>query len=187
MCSPAVLTTGEKTSYGFGNELRTVRGHRIAGHQGGGMAFDCAIYRCIDEKLAVIVLCNQTTASSRKLAAKIASFYLPDLADPKEGITDTEPSVAALLKTVLTDSAQGKADSSLFSPGSQEMVNFIRKVGPNFLRPAGPLNQIILLEKRIDGNQKSYRYRTKFENKTMVWMFALTLDGKIIGLQPAEE
>ena len=151
------------------------------------MAFNCTSYRCIDDKLAVIVLCNQTTAPSRNLAARIASFYLPGLADPKEGIADTEPKVADLLRTVLIDAAQGKADTSLFSPGSQEMVNFIRKVGPDFLRPAGPLSQITLLERRIDGNRKSYRYRTQFEKKTMVWMFALTLDGKIIGLQPAEE
>src|SRR5262249_8776151 len=75
MCRPAVLPTGEKPSYGLGQELRDVRGHRVAGHQGGGMAFNCTTYRCIDDKLAVIVLCNQTTAPSRNLAARIASLY----------------------------------------------------------------------------------------------------------------
>ncbi len=58
MRTPAVLSTGEKTSYGFGNELRNLRGHQIAGHQGGGMAFDCTLYRFVDDNLTVIVLCN---------------------------------------------------------------------------------------------------------------------------------
>ena len=58
MWTAAVLSTGEKTSYGFGNELRSMRGHQIAGHQGGGMAFDCTLYRFVDDNLTVIVLCN---------------------------------------------------------------------------------------------------------------------------------
>jgi len=187
MWTAAVLSTGEKTSYGFGNELRNMRGHEIVGHQGGGMAFDCTLYRFVDVNLTVIVLCNQTTAPSRTMAAKIASFYLPDLGEPEKGIEDKEPNVTALLRSILTDAAQGTADASLFSPGAQEMVNFIRKVGPEFLQRAGDLQSLTLLERRIDGNQRGYRYRAKFQNKTVVWAFALTLDGKISGLQPTDE
>src|SRR6266404_4830621 len=139
---------GETTSYGFGNELRNLRGHQIAGHQGGGMAFDCTLYRFADVNFTVIVLCNQTTAPSRTMAAKIASFYITDLANPENGIEDTEPKVTALLQNVLTDAAQGKADASKFSPGAQEMVNFIRKSGPEFLRRAGELQSLSLLERR---------------------------------------
>ena len=151
------------------------------------MAFDCTLYRFVDVNLTVIVLCNQTTAPSRTMAAKIASFYLPDLGEPEKGIEDKEPNVTALLRSILTDAAQGTADASLFSPGAQEMVNFIRKVGPEFLQRAGDLQSLTLLERRIDGNQRGYRYRAKFQNKTVVWAFALTLDGKILGLQPTDE
>ena len=164
-----------------------MRGHQIAGHQGGGMAFDCTLYRFVDVNLTVIVLCNQTTAPSRTMAAKIASFYLPDLGEPEKGIVDTEPNVTALLRSVLTDSAQGKVDASLFSPGAQEMVNFIRKAGPEFLHSAGELESLTLLERRIEANQRGYHYRAKFQNKTVVWSFALTPDGKILGLQPSDE
>src|SRR6266404_8005242 len=109
---------GETTSYGFGNELRNLRGHQIAGHQGGGMAFDCTLYCFVDVNLTVIVLCNQTTAPSRTMAAKIASFYLPDLGEPEKGIEDKEPNVTALLRSILTDAAQGRVDGSRFSPGA---------------------------------------------------------------------
>jgi len=187
MWTAAVLSTGEKTSYGFGNELRTMRGHQIAGHQGGGMAFDCTLYCFVDVNLTVIVLCNQTTAPSRTMTAKIASFYLPDLGEPEKGIEDKEPHVTALLPSILTDASQGKVDAALFSPGAQEMVNFIRKLGPEFLHRAGELQSLTLLERRIDGNQRGYRYRAKFQSKTVVWAFALTPDGKILGLQPADE
>ena len=186
MRSPAVLASGEKVNYGFGNELRELRGHRIAGHQGGGMAFNCSLYQFVDDKLAVIVLCNQTSAPSRTIAAKIASFYLADLNGPEEGIEDTEPEVTRLLKRVLADAVEGKVDASLFSPGAQEMVDFIRKVGPEFLKQAGPLKSMTLLERRTDKNQRAYRYRAQFQNKTVVWAVALTLDGKIIGIQPTD-
>jgi D-alanyl-D-alanine carboxypeptidase len=187
MWTPAVLKTGEIADYGFGNELRNLRGQRIAGHQGGGMAFNCTVYRLVDDKLAVIVLCNQTTAASRAIAAKIATFYLPDLAEPEKGIEDREPKVTALLKKVLGDAIEGKVDASLFSPGAQETVNFIRKVGPDFLHPLGPLESLTLLERRTEGSQIGYRYRGSFQKKTVVWIFALTTGGQIAGLQPADE
>ena len=121
------------------------------------------------------------------MAAKIASFYVPGLGDLENGLEDTEPQVTALLQKVLINAAQGDVDASLFSPGAQEMVNFIRRAGPDFLRPAGALQSLTLLERRSEGNQKGYRYRTKFQNKTVVWIFALTPDGKIAGLQPGDQ
>ncbi len=151
------------------------------------MAFDCTVYRLVDDKLAIIVLCNQTTAASRTMAAKIATFYLPDLAEPETGIRDDEPKVTALLASVLTGAVEGKVDALLFSPGAQETVKFIRKVGPDFLGSLGPLQSLTLLERRTDGNQSGYRYRAAFDKKTMVWTFALTPDGKIAGLQPTDE
>jgi len=151
------------------------------------MAFNCSLYQFVDDKLAVVVLCNQTNAPSRTIAAKIATFYLADLKGPEKGIEDKEPEVTRLLNRVLTDAVEGKVDASLFSPGAQEMVDFIRKVGPEFLKPAGPLKSITLLERRTDENQRAYRYRTEFQNKTVVWAFALTPDGKIIGIQPGDQ
>ena len=151
------------------------------------MAFNCSLYQFVDDKLAVIVLCNQTSAPSRTIAAKIASFYLAELNGPEQGIEDKEPEVTRLLKSVLADAADGKVDASRFSPGAREMVDFIRKAGPEFLKPAGPLKSITLLERRTDDHQRAYRYRAQFQNKTVVWALALTSDGKIIGIQPGDE
>jgi hypothetical protein len=36
-------------------------------------------------------------------------------------------------------------------------------------------------------NQRAYRYRAQFQNKTVVWTLALTPDGKISGIQPSDE
>ena len=60
-------------------------------------------------------------------------------------------------------------------------------MGPDFFGTFGPLESLTLLERRTDGNQSgSYRYRATFQKKK-VWVFALTPDGKIAGLQPTDE
>lgn len=135
----------------------------------------------------VIVLCNQTSAPSRAMVARIASFYLPALAAPDKSIADKNPPMTALLKGVLLDAAQGKANAALFSPSAQEKVAFVQRVGPRFLGPLGPLQSFTLLEQRDEGSRRTYRYRAVFKEKTLVWTFELTQEGKIVNLQPAEE
>src|SRR4051812_9354653 len=87
MFAPAHLANGEEVKYGLGNEVDVDHGHRVAGHQGGGLAFNATDLRFVDDKLAVIVLCNLTQAPSRVIARHIAAFYLPDISDEgKTGI-----------------------------------------------------------------------------------------------------
>ena len=79
MMRPFKLSTGEETEYGYGNELGVIKAHHFAGHQGSGVAFNSTLLRLVDDRITVIVLCNQTSAPSLPIAMHIAGIYVPDL------------------------------------------------------------------------------------------------------------
>jgi CubicO group peptidase (beta-lactamase class C family) len=189
MWTPARLNNGQEAPYGFGNELDMDHGHRVAGHQGGGVAFNSTLLRYPNDRLTVIVLCNETHAPSRPMARHIAAFYLPEISyEHDKGIVDREPETTRMLQGVLIAAAQGKVDPALFSPEAQkEIVPFIQRVGPGFLRPLGPLKSLILLEVRDEQASRIYRYRALFKDSSLLWTFTLTKVGKISSLQPTEE
>lgn len=188
MVTPARLSTGTEAPYGFGNELRMDHGHRAAGHQGGGLAYDATFLRYPEDRLTVIVLCNLTQAPSRTMARHIAALYLPDLSDERNrGIADTAPKTTAILKAVLLDAQQGKADPARFAPEAQAMLPFIQRAGPQFLGRLGPLNSFVLLERKEEGKKLSLRYRAVFGETSLLWNFDLAPDGKILSLEPTPE
>ena len=190
MITPVKLNHGEPASYGFGNELEMDHGHRVAGHQGGGLAFNATILRFPDDKLSVIVLGNLTQAPSRRVARHIASFYIPAISDEgNRGIPDDDPKLTETLKGVLTDVAQGKVNPDLFTPQAQNnVIPFIKNAGPRFLAPLGALQSLVLLEQTDQGANRTRRYRAVFAGGTsLIWTFQLTKDGKIISMDPQQQ
>jgi CubicO group peptidase (beta-lactamase class C family) len=75
MWTPAKLTDGKATKYGFGWFLDTVEGHRDIGHGGSTSGFSASIQRFPDENLAVIILTNTDEEIATTLARKIATFF----------------------------------------------------------------------------------------------------------------
>jgi D-alanyl-D-alanine carboxypeptidase len=188
MAIPARLSSRVETGYGLGTELSTRNGHRLSGYQGGGMAFNGTFLRRVDGELAVIVLCNQTSAPSRAMAVRIASFYDPDLSyERMKGIEDKDPEVTKLLRAALIDAQRGKADEGSFAPDALRTAAYIRRVGPDFLGRLGVLKLLVLLERREEPTQRVFTYRAEFAEATIVWSFTLNRDGKIISLEPLEE
>ena len=188
MTIPATLGDGGEANYGFGNELLTVRGHRMAGHQGGGMAFNTTLLHCLDDHLTVIVLCNQTSAPSRPMALHIASLYVPALAfETASALPDREPQVTALLEKVLRAAQQGRADAAWFAPQAQSLTGFIQREGPQFLGPRGMLKSLTLLDRREANGGRVYEYRAQFASGAIVWRLGLDAAGRIVLLAPVQE
>lgn len=190
MQMPAKLNSGEETKYGFANELDTDHGHAVAGHQGGGLAFNATLLRFPDDKLSVVVLSNLTQAPTQAMARRIASFYLPAISDERNrGIADADPKTTEILRGVLVDAAKGKANAALFAAEAQEkMIPFIERVGPRFLGSMGALQSFVLLEQTDAGANRIRRYRAAFANgASLIWTFELTKDGKILSMEPKEE
>ena len=188
MWMPTKLRSGVETDYGLGNELSEARGHRLAGHQGGGLAFNTTLLRCVDDKLTVIVLTNQTSAPSKAMAMRIASFFIPGLSyDQVKGIEDKDPKFTELLRAVLVDAQQGKADASLFASEALQTADFIKRAGPSFLGTKGALKSFLLLERREEATSRVFIYRSVFGETSILWTFALNKEGKILSLNPKEE
>ena len=189
MITPGKLSSGVETNYGFGNELLEIHGHKIAGHQGGGMAFNTAFLQFINDDVTVIVLCNQTTCPSKQMAIHIASFLIPDLdysAIPNKNIKESKQ-ITELFKNVLVNAKNGKVQSELFASESQETAKFISRAGPDFLGSKGDLKSVKLVDEKIEKGKHSYTYQTIFEKATLVWKFELNGDNKILNLSPIEQ
>ena len=74
--TPAVLTSGAATSYGYGWFLDTHRGHRRQRHEGDSIGFRTAIQRYPEVRLTVIVLVNRGAAPIDALADGVANAFL---------------------------------------------------------------------------------------------------------------
>ena len=74
--TPAVLSGGKKTSYGFGCEIGEYRGLKAVRHGGSTMGFRTHICRIPEKRFTVIVLINRSNAKPEEIADRIADLYL---------------------------------------------------------------------------------------------------------------
>ena len=74
--TPMVLTSGKKTSYGFGWEIGEYRGLQTVRHGGSTVGFRTHICRFPDKRFTVIVLANRASAKPEELADRVADLYL---------------------------------------------------------------------------------------------------------------
>ncbi|MBD0279959.1 MAG: beta-lactamase family protein [Flavisolibacter sp.] len=186
MVMPGKLISGTPTNYGLGNELFSIRGHRVAGHQGGGMAFNTTYLRFLDDHLSIIVLCNQTTGPSKQMALHIASMLNPDLDVLKKANKIIKESLAVrnLFKSVLQNAREGKIDFQQFAPEAQQTAQLISRVGPEFLQKQGILKSVELIDEQNMGGKHTYIYKTVFDNSTITWNFSLNEKRQVLDLRP---
>ena len=78
MQAPAVLTSGEKSFYGFGVSIGEYRGLRTITHGGGDRGISTYLLRFPGAKLAVAVLCNSDSIPAQMLAERVSELYLSD-------------------------------------------------------------------------------------------------------------
>lgn len=107
MQTPAVLTGGDRSSYGLGLEIGQHRGLRAISHSGGGGGFAANLVRYPDHGLAVAVLCNvDNVINPVALTRSVAEIYLADvLTGSSETSATTTPPTVALSADQLADKA----------------------------------------------------------------------------------
>ena len=76
MWTPAKLTDGTTSWYGFGWFVGSLYGRRWVGHGGNVNGFSAAITRFLDDSLTVIVLTNKDGENIDGIADQVASAYL---------------------------------------------------------------------------------------------------------------
>ncbi len=79
MWTPATLTDGTKTGYGFGWAMGDYQGHPFVGHSGGIPGFMTHAERFPQDDLAVIVLTNVAPSDPAQIARGVAGHYVPGL------------------------------------------------------------------------------------------------------------
>jgi D-alanyl-D-alanine carboxypeptidase len=189
MIQPGRLLTGLEVNYGLGNELFVIHGHRVAGHQGGGMAFNTCYLRFDDDRVSVIVLCNQTTGPSKQMATHIASLIIPGLQyDDSIHTTVEEPKkITEIFKAIIDKASKGEVDQRLFAEEASETANFIKRAGADFFKKQGELLSIRFLEESREGGKHIYVYRTRFKNATVLWNLEMNKEGKVLAINPMPE
>jgi CubicO group peptidase (beta-lactamase class C family) len=188
MWQPVRTSDGLPTQFGLGTELTSVGGRQLAGYQGGGLAFNSTFIRSGERRLAVVVLCNQTTAPSKKMALRIASIFEPELSlSRRERIDDPDPKTTQTLLKVIADARLGVADPSLYAPEAKEHADFVKRVGPEFLGRFPEIKSLELLERNTEGANQILTYRTTTKDTTLILVFTLNRDGMVLRIQPSEE
>lgn len=190
--TPPTLPGGNHTSYGMGWDREIIKGHLLLWHNGsitGCMGF---VGRFPGDHLSIVILSNMMpldgfddTPPFFGLGLGLAKHYLPDFAKHDDGIPDTDPQTAALLKTVSAQLASGTLDKSLFAPSFQVLLT-PAAVDPAhaLLAPLGPLTSLALLRRDAGGPA---RYRALYGTTAVDWLIAVDKDHKITGLRPQPE
>lgn len=71
------LDNGKETGYGFGWVVAEKDGKKFVVHAGGWAGTRTMIGRWIDDKLTIVVLCNDEGANPNKVANDLAKLFLP--------------------------------------------------------------------------------------------------------------
>jgi hypothetical protein len=86
------LNGGATQTYGFGWELGSVGGHRLAHHGGSLPGFRARLSRFMDDRLSVVVLTNADNADPNLIAIGIAALYIPGLI-PERTVAKVDPQI----------------------------------------------------------------------------------------------
>jgi CubicO group peptidase (beta-lactamase class C family) len=187
MWTPPRLNNGQPANFAVGWAAGTYRGQRTVGHSGGPALSD--ILRFPDLGLTVIVLCNQESLYPW-LAQGVADRYLPATARPAPvpEAADPNPALTARLSGMLNDAAKGTVSPDLFTPGAQQqLLPMVQHFLPLFFRPLDPLTSFRFVSRHEDGGLQTVEYRALYGDKSLLWTFLLTPDGKIQSLEPHVE
>ena len=145
--------------------------------------FSTYIARFVEDSLTVIVLLNEETGGAERLAFKIAEVYVPALQEPvKKEIADSNPKLTKMLKEVLSEAVQGRANSDLFDPEvAKTLVPRILSSKAQ-LSSLGSLKGFVLLShEEKEGNTRK-EYRATFQGMVARVTFSLNKEGKLTGL-----
>jgi len=186
MWTPATFNDGRKSTYGLGWGVNQFNGHRYVQHSGSHMTgFQSFIRRYLDDGLTVIVLINQVgRAEPGKIAARVAGMFDPALAPPTyRPIEDKEPQVAALVKEVYGKASRGELTADPFDAALWAELSSKLPAVRVFALATGPIESVLLVERKDENGQKLYRYRVAVKGRELLVLLGLNNDGKICKLE----
>ncbi len=132
METPARLTNGDTTAYGYGMVMGRYRGARVVEHNGADAGYRSYAGRFPDHGLAIAIACNAATANTTALARGVADVYLGALLSPAQG------EVALQAVPVSTESL-GRRAGVYVQPTTLQVIEIIMRDGRLVVGPGnGP-------------------------------------------------
>lgn len=181
MWTPATLADGSATDYGLGWQVGRVNGHRLVFHNGSRADTATFVARYVDDGLTVVVLANRNGAAVGRIGRHVAGLYLPAVMADDAAIQDADPEVTARLKSILLKLQDGTIDAADFPPEARkeitpELLGYLRRI----LVPAGRLTALELLAVEEKGGKRVYRYRARFDVRSVIVECTTARDGKVV-------
>ncbi len=180
--------------YGFAWSMGDQNGHKLIQHGGGWQGFTCQISRYPDDALTVVVLTNLNAARPALFARVIAGLADAPLLPPKfTAIDDTQPAIAASLRSLLDRIAAGQDIRDQVTPEFAKLVTpgaikeSQMRVGA--LWPGGTLSLVRRSAVPNDPIRVISTFRLTKGNEAILIVLSLTPDGKVaaLGFQPDRE
>jgi hypothetical protein len=171
MWTPARLNDGMKTRYGFGwgTSGRSDGGHLVISHEGNFSGFSSGIYRAVDDQLTVIILDNRLDSydAATELSQKIARLYVWKGPDYKP-IADKEPEITAHLRDIMERAGLGKSQMADFTVAEWAEWKPWQKQAQLDRTAYGPALSLVLVERKEENGNRSYRYRVQYKFGTIL-------------------
>jgi D-alanyl-D-alanine carboxypeptidase len=183
--TPVTLNNGQSHPYGFGWEVDSVNQHRVLRHDGAWQGFTTYISRYVDDKFSVIVLSNRSEANVARIAKLIVAHYRPDLvAAAAKAIPDVEPQITQQVRALLLQYADGSLPEVSFTEKARALM-FPKAAQENGAEIAlyGKLTGLQLLARKVDGEDRNYRYRALYSKETVLVDIHFNKGGKVDYLQ----
>lgn len=181
MWTPARTRDGSAASidYGFGWFIDSYHGHRFAQHSGGTPGFSSAIYRFLDDRLAVILLTNHSDRIVDSLVIDIAGIVEPALRR-SVATADPDPRRTARVKAVLTGLLAGKREVGAFT---RPMLTFLETATGasiwKWFASEGELAKVSYVDEETAPDGRVVRYQLVFGDHPLWFTVMLADDGRI--------
>ena len=189
MWAPARLSDGRVKGYGFGWFTDTIHNRRLVFHGGAWQGFKSFIIRFRDEPLTIIFLANAWQTNDFKLARGLISIFYPEFAlDDRDPIPDSEPKATALMRRTLMQLKNDNADKEIFTTDFQAQLfpTQARQLGETLRTlslPVAVIHLSELINRRDDGNVRTFTYRLTDIGQTLICTVTVTRDDKIAALR----
>jgi CubicO group peptidase (beta-lactamase class C family) len=184
---PVQLNSGKRFPYGFGWEVETLNGSPWIHHSGAWQGFKSNISRYLGEGLTIMVLANLAEADPERLSDGIAAILVPALARPeRKPIPDREPGVRTRLDAVLAMAREGRLSPSEFAYVPSGFFPEAAKGYQDELSKRGAVRQVLLLERKVLGDDRVYTYELEYATESLIVTLGLAPDDKIslFGIRP---
>ena len=179
--------------YGFGWFTMRLHNRRVAFHGGAWQGFKSYIVKFLDDKLTIIFLANSWETNDFRMARGLMSIFYPEFAANESfGDYRSEPKVTQLVHRALLGFANDKVNKELFTAELQSELfpakaNKIREQLKSLSLPVAVIHLSELVEKKVAGDLRVYRYAIIDIGQSMVCTVKLRQDDKIAGIEIASE